>query len=250
MRALRGTAATLLVAIALAAPVTARADGGAFISFARTHYVPGNVAEGEGYIYVPVKHQDLIERGPFFSYLVNAGPAGEDLFLGTVEFERFAKTEFELRLSFTVPDVPGDYYTVRVCNDPCTVSGFKEPLTGTISIVETEREGALLTENTKLSYRNYALQRQVRKAERTAEELEAELAATEVSSAEATAAASEPSPAAAPVVRTVVEQDDRPLVDAWALLGIGGAFLVALACVGIAIAFSRGSRRHDPLPVK
>ena len=246
MRALRGTAATLLVAIALAAPVTARADGGAFISFARTHYVPGDVAEGEGYIYVPVKHQDLIDRGPFFSYLVNAGPAGEDLLLGTVEFERFAKTEFELRLSFTVPDVPGDYYTVRVCNDPCTVSGFREPLTGTISIVQTEREGALLTENTKLSYRNYALQRQVRKAERTAEELHAELVALEVSSA----AAPLPSPAAEPVVRTVVEHDDRPLVDAWALVGIGGAFLVALGGVGIAIAFSRGSRRHDPLPVR
>jgi hypothetical protein len=245
MRALRGAAAMVLVGLVLVIPVAAKADGGAFISFAKTHYLPGEVAEGEGYVYVPKQHQDLLDRGPFYGYLANAGTGKQDLQVGTVELEPYGKTEFELHLSFTVPDVPGDYYTVRICNVPCTVSGFREPLTGTISIVQTVREGTLLTENTKLSYRNYALQRKVRKGERAVEDLEAELAAASVPAPPVAT----PTPAFAPA-RTVTERDDRPLVDAWAVFGLGGALLVALACVAIAFAFSRGSRMRDALPVK
>ena len=248
MRALRGTAATILVGLVLAVPATSRADGGALISFSKTHYVIGTVAQGEGYIYVPTKHQDLLDRGPFYAYLVNAGVGNQDLRVGTVEFEQYRKTEFEMHITFTVPDVEGDYYTVRVCNDPCTVSGFREPLTGTVSVVQTAREGELLTDNTKLTYKNYSLQRKFRKAERSVTELETELAAARAASEDAVLA--EPSPAAAAPVRTVVEHDDRPLVDAWALVGLGGAFLVALACIVVAIAFSRGARRHEPLPLK
>jgi hypothetical protein len=243
MRALRGTVATILIAIALAVPAPARADGGALISFTQTHYLPGDVADGEGYVYVPEQHQGLLDRGPFYGYLMNAAAGNRDLPLGTVEIEPYRKTEFELHLSFTVPDVPGDYYTVRICNDPCTVSGFQEPLTGTISVVQTEREATLLNDNEKLNYRSYALARKLRKAERTVTELQTELASAQTSTvvspvAEALATAA------------VIPPDDRPLVDAWALFGLGGAVVVALACVGVAIAFSRGARRHDPMPVK
>ena len=246
MRALRATTATILVGLALALPATARADGGAYITFSKTHYLPGEQAEGEGYVYVPAKHQDDLQKGPFYGYLVNAGPGNTDLRIGTVTFEQRRKTDYELHLPFTVPDVAGDYYTVRICNDPCTVAGFQEPLTGTISIVQTEREGTLLTDNEKLHYRNYALARKVRKDERTITELQAEL----VGSTEATTPLAQASPPPPAPARTVVVHDDRPLVDAWALLGLGGAFLVALACVGVAIAFSRSSRRDEALPVK
>ena len=248
MRALRGTAATILIAIALAVPAPARADGGALISFTQTHYLPGDVAEGEGYVYVPKQHRGLLDRGPFYAYLANGGAGDQDLPLGTVEIEPYRRTEFELHLSFTVPDVRGDYYTVRICNDPCTVSGFREPLTGTISVVQTEREATLLNDNEKLTYRNYALGRKLRKTERTVTELEAELAAAQSATVESQVA--EPSPPPLATAGAVIQGDDRPLVDAWALVGLGGAFVVALACVGVAIAFSRGARRHDPMPVK
>src|SRR4051812_39297414 len=132
MRALRGAAATMFVGLVLVLPAAAKADGGAFISFTKTHYLPGEVARGEGYVYVPKQHQDLLDRGPFYGSLANAGPGDQDLQVGPVEFEPYGKTEFQLHLSFTVPDVVGDYYTVRVCNVPCPVSGFREPLTGTI----------------------------------------------------------------------------------------------------------------------
>lgn len=253
MRALRCSVSTILVGLMLAVPAGARGDGGAFISFDQTHYLPGEIVDGESYVYVPRKHQDLIERGPFYAFLVNAS-GDADLRLGTVGIERSGAEEFELRMSFTVPDVAGDYYTVRICNDPCTVSGFREPLTGTISIVRTQREAALLNENTDLTYRTYALERKVRRAERTVEDLEAALAAAE---AEVTAAAQmttevvAPSPPPAPI-RSQPQAVDagRPLVDAWALFGLGGALLVALGCVGVAIAFSRRPSVNDAMPVK
>ena len=55
------------------------------------------------------------------------------------------------------PDVAGDGYSVAMCNDPCTVQGFNEPIIGYISIVQTAREATLLTQNQRLFNRIYAL---------------------------------------------------------------------------------------------
>jgi hypothetical protein len=249
MRMLRTlVAATLAIGAVLLLPATASADGGAFISFDRTHYLAGETANGQGYIFVPTKHQDLLEAGPFYSYLVNAGPDGSDLNVGTVVFERYAEEEFELSLSFVVPDVVGDYYTVRVCNEPCTIAGFQEPLTGTISIVETEREAALLTQNTRLDYRMYSLGRKLRKAERTIGELEATLAsrpAEETAGTDPATAPIDPSPVA--FVQPVATSDGstRPLAEAWALLGLGGTAIVAISCIVVAVVLGRGSSRRS-----
>jgi hypothetical protein len=71
-----------------------------------------------------------------------------------------------MTVSFTVPDVAGDFYSVAVCNDPCTVWGFKEPLSGLISVVQTAREGALLTQRQRLLGRIYSLHRHEKKTEK------------------------------------------------------------------------------------
>ena len=70
--------------------------------------------------------------------------------IGTFSVEQSRPKWFELKVSFTVPDVTGDFYSVGMCNDPCTLGGFKEPLIGLISIVQTTREGALLTQRQRL----------------------------------------------------------------------------------------------------
>ena len=254
MRALRTLVTAVLLAIGavLMLPAVASADGGAFISFDRTHYLAGETANGQGYIFVPTKHQDLLEQGPFYGYLVNAGPDGSDLDVGTVVFERYAEEEFELSLSFVVPDVAGDYYTVRVCNEPCTIAGFQEPLTGTISIVETEREATLLTQNTRLDYRMFSLGRKLRKAERTIGELEATLASRPAEETAETVPAGT-DPATAPIdpspvafVQPVATSggSTRPLVEAWALLGLGGTAIVAISCIVVAVVLGRGSSRR------
>jgi hypothetical protein len=254
MRTLRTlVAATLAIGAVLVLPAAASADGGAFISFDRTHYLAGETANGQGYIFVPTKHQDLLEQGPFYGYLVNAGPDGSDLNVGAVVFERYAEEEFELSLSFVVPDVAGDYYTVRVCNEPCTIAGFQEPLTGTISIVETEREATLLTQNTRLEYRMYSLGRKLRKAERMIGELEATLASQPLEENAETVPA-ETDPATAPIDPSPVafvepaESSDataRPLVEAWALLGLGGTAIVAISCIVLAVILGRGASRRS-----
>jgi hypothetical protein len=66
--------------------------------------------------------------------------------------------------------VTGDYYQVGLCNDPCTVDGFGETVSGSVSIVATAREARLLTENGKLHARAAGLERDLRKAEKSAEE--------------------------------------------------------------------------------
>src|SRR5712691_1452334 len=153
MRAFRWIIVATVVGATLAVPTEAVADGGAYIAFDKTHYLPGDTAVGEAYVYLLKKQQGLLDRGPFFAYLLPRGatiskgnpiPNGA-IRLGTFSIELSRPKWFELRISFTVPDVPGAFYSVGACNDPCTIPGFREPLTGLISVVRTLREGRLLT---------------------------------------------------------------------------------------------------------
>jgi hypothetical protein len=77
-----------------------------------------------------------------------------------------------MQVSFTVPDLPGDFYSVAMCNDPCTIVGFREALSGLISLVQTAREGALLTAQQRLKGRIYSLRRTIRKEGKRYAELE------------------------------------------------------------------------------
>ena len=170
-------------------PVAARADGGAYMEFDRTHYLPGDVATAEAYVYLLKPQQGRLDRGPFYAYLVTTNrsfpqigkpiPAGA-IRLGTFQVEENRPKWFDLTVSFTVPDVAGDGYTVALCNDPCTVQGFKEPIVGYISIVQTAREGVLLTKNQRLSNRIYALHRAGKKQEKAMAELQGQFDALDL----------------------------------------------------------------------
>lgn len=192
MRTRRWIGAAMLVGAILLGPSPAWADGGAYLDLDRTHYLPGQTARAEGYVSVPRVKQRLFERGPFYLFVVPARRAvvgGETIRadavrVATVSIERDRGTTFELHASFVVPDLASRSYGLRVCNDPCTVSGFREPLTGTISIVATAREGELLTEVSRLDGRIWGLRRQVRKAERTNLELRTQLGVAEVARSE------------------------------------------------------------------
>ena len=173
--------------------------------------------------------------------------------LGLVEFEPYGKTEFELHISFTMPDVAGAYYTVAICNDPCTISGFREPLNGPISVVHTAREGRLLNEISRRQSEAYGLKWKLGKAEKKVAEFEesseAALETTLAQSVEISrlereldAANSRPAPAPATVV------DDRPLVEAWALFGLGIALIVALVTMVLALVFARRSAPRVIVP--
>jgi hypothetical protein len=161
----------------------ASADGGAYIDLDRTHFLVGSTGRAETYVSVPADKQHLFDRGPFYLYvtpsrsLVIEGQATPStaVRVATMTIEHDRGTAFELSASFMVPDLPGDYYALGVCNDPCTISGFREPLTGTISIVRTVREADLLNEQQRLNGRIYGLKRDMRKQERAGADLERRL---------------------------------------------------------------------------
>lgn len=256
MRARRSIVVVLVLGALLAWPVQATADGGAYIEFDETHYLPGDPASGTGYVAIPESRQGLLEHGPFSVYVVPPNAwiqAGEPLpdgaiRVGTATIEPERGTAFEIRVTFTVPQVPGDYYNVQICNEPCTITGFREPLSGSISIVGTEREAQLLNEQQELYGQYWSVRHQLRKARRAIEELGGNTPGGErvaQLNAEVDRLRRQLEEATAPPIETnapvlvVPASSDRPLIDAWALVTIAIALLIALTSVALGVVFSR-----------
>lgn len=244
-----------LMAIVLAMPTqTAVADGGAYIEFRGqrpgSHFLPGDDASGTAFVAIPERHQELLDRGPFYVYLVPGNewiqegrPLPEGVVrLAAATIERDAGTIFGISTSFTVPDVPGEYYTIQFCNEPCTVSGFRESLSGQISIVQTLREAELLNEQQRLFGKNWHLRRQVRKANKEIEDLQLMIDAAGVDRSDLIQQIDD---LEAEIVRDqqAPEEIRRPLAEGWALVAIAIAVLVSLVAVTLGIVFSR---RHRP----
>ncbi|MGZ8603766.1 MAG: hypothetical protein ACXWX9_03290 [Actinomycetota bacterium] len=261
MRTLRAIAVAIVAGATLVQPVDASADGGAYIEMDRTHYVVGSTAEGVAYVSIPEPHQDLLERGPFHVYVEPEGawirqgrpiPDGA-IRVGTASIVPDGGRTFAIRVSFTVPDVVGAYYNIQICNDPCTVAGFREPLSAYVSIVETEREAELLNELEQAQRGRWSARRDARRAGTANAELEGRLEqslrdvvalSAEVSRLERELAGIGPqAPITAPPVG-----GDRPLVEAWALFGIAAAFIAAALAIVLAIVFSRRPARRILVP--
>jgi len=249
MRRGRWIGAAVLVGATLGWPSVAWADGGAYLDLDRTHYLPGQTAHAEGYVSVPRAKQHLFERGPFYVFVVPSRTVVREgrpipanaVRVGSVSIAPERGRTFELRSSFVVPELRGDSYWLYVCNDPCTISGFREPLTGTISIVATAREGKLLTEVSRLNGRMSSLRRQVRKAERADEELRAQLGAAEVARSELAIRVRELEAGAA---ARATPPGRRPLVSTWVALTLAGALLA----LGLALVARRGRRLGPAVP--
>jgi hypothetical protein len=255
MRSRRWIGAAMLVGATLAGPSVAWADGGAYLDLDRTHYLPGQTARAEGYVSIPRAKQALVERGPFYVFVVPERtavregrpiPAGA-VRVGTVSIERERGTTFELRSSFVVPELAGDLYWLYVCNDPCTISGFREPLTGAISIVATAREGKLLNQVDLLDRQAWNLRRQVRKAERADEELRAQLGVAEVARSELAIRLREFETAAA---ARVTPSGRRPLVSTWEALTLAGALFASALALVVRRERRLGPAVPDPIAMK
>jgi hypothetical protein len=246
-----------LTAVVLVLPArSAAADGGAYIQFDRTHYIVGSAAQGVGYVAIPEPRQDLLARGPFYVYLVpgktwiqEGRPLPEGVIkLGTATIEHDSRTTYRISTSFTVPDLPGDLYTIQLCNEPCTVSGFRESLSGQISIVQTLREAALLNEQQRLFGKNWHLRRQVRKANKEIEDLQLMIDAAR---SERSDLIQQIDDLEAEIVRDqqAPEEIRRPLAEGWALVALGIAVVVALTSIVLAIVFARRRVPHAPFVV-
>jgi hypothetical protein len=169
----------------LAAATAARADGGgSYISFNRTYYLPGDDAIGRAYASIPKNQRDILDRGPFWVYVLPEGvrslKPGNPVPSAAIRVGMFTvRAEhnfFSLRARFPVPQLPADTYWVGACNDPCTVAGFTQPLSGSFQVVATAREVMLLKENGSLRSKVFGLQHQLRKATEDADVTHGQLA--------------------------------------------------------------------------
>ena len=259
MRVRLGLVALTATALVLSAQ-TAMADGGAYIEFRGprpgSHFLPGDDASGTAFVAIPERHEELLDRGPFYIYLVpgnkwiqegKALPEGV-IRLAVATIERDSGTIFEISTSFTVPDVQGEYYTIQFCNEPCTISGFRESLSGQISIVQTLREASLLNEQQRLYGKNSHLRRQVRKANKQVEDLQLMI---DAAGSERSDLIQQIDDLEAEIVRDqqAPEEIRRPLAEGWALVALGIAVVVALTSILLAIVFARRRVPHVPFVV-
>jgi hypothetical protein len=255
MRGVRWVVVLGTAALVVASPSGASGNGGAYFEFEKTYYLPGERAEGYSTVTIPRAKQGIFAHGPFYVYVLPGRASIEEgraiperaIRVGTLAIRRETASRFELEIEFTVPDVASSPYTVMTCNDPCTISGFRETLSGAIEIVETLRERSLLIEQSRLRARVAQHRRLARRAEREAQAFEGLLDANEeerdrlseeVERLEARlAAARRPAP---------TPEEDRdpgaPLLP-WALAGV--ATLSTVVAVG---ALRRGRKPRSASP--
>ena len=247
MRGMRWALAAGVAVAALTLCPTASADGGAYLELDRTYYPAGVTAHVETYVGVPAARRGVFDRGPFFAYLLPADtwlvegrrlPRGA-IRVGTFAIEEWDRSTFELSASFTVPDLETGFYHLQLCNDPCTVSGFREPLTGFVTVAGTAIEADLLADRDRLRWRVAGLRHRIGRLLRSTEVLESRLRDALIDGAAASADVARLQPAAAVVVSSPPIDADRPLVDPWALVAIAGAAIVALGAVALGVVFSR-----------
>ena len=184
---MRGRRKFLVTAIAgallLVAPTAAIANGGSYLEFDQTHYLPGDAGVATTYVSVPRGKVGLFDRGPFYLFAVPEGMLREGrpipasaIRVGTFTVEKEKGSSYELRAEFTAPEITSGFYFMGLCDDPCTTAGFREPLFGSISIVATRREGELLTQLGTLRGKLFGVKLEARRAGRRLERVRDELA--------------------------------------------------------------------------
>jgi hypothetical protein len=173
---------TMIGAMVLVSPSGAAANGGAYLEFDRTYYLAGDEGHAVTYVSLPARKEHLLDEGPFHVFALPRGVSLREghpipptaIRLGTVTVTEEDES-YELETDFIVPDLDPGWYEIGVCNDPCTTSGFRESLGGSLAIVETRREAQLLTANDRLRGQLFGARREARRAERRLANVEGEL---------------------------------------------------------------------------
>jgi hypothetical protein len=252
MRVLRAFVVAAVFAVALSIAGSAGANGGAYLEFddgagGGSYFVPGSPASGSIALSIPRGRRSLLDRGPFSVYLgrrsvVTEGrPVPSDVSrVGTASITHRSGTIYVLRTTFEIPTVAPGSYTVSVCNSPCTISGFREPITGYLEVVATAREAELLAERDRLLTKTWGLRHELRKTERTSEEVQGQLAQARRDNAWL---AEEVNGLNAEVRRLQARPmgSTRPPIDGWAWIGLATA-LFAIGGVAGGVLFRRRSR--------
>jgi hypothetical protein len=260
MRVTRRIAAMLggaIVATVLWTPTAAHADGGAYIELNHTYYLTGDTAVAEAYVSIPKADQAILDRGPFFLYLLRrnmypgAKPGIPDgsIRLGTVDVEQNGREIFELKLRFTVPQTPSGVHYLAVCNDPCTVAGFKEPLTGSMNISATAREITLQQGMADLRSKMWRVQNDLRSSDKKLDDVIAQLQAALRGNTDKAADVVELRDRLDAADATIASESTRPLIDPWAAVLAAASLLVLAGALVVRRRRGRSGRPQAAEPV-
>jgi len=247
MRRFSAIMVTSLVAGLLWLAGPAAANGGAYFELDRTYFVQGSPATAESYVTIPEHKLGLLEQGPFYGYLLPAGielkedraipPEAVRIGTFTVAKER---GWYEFALRFTTPSLGTGGYTLQLCNDPCTISGFAEPVSGFMTIVSTPYEAQLLKQQQVFLAKINRAERELKRTEATLDEMSRSLDASNAARATSAATTEE--------LRTQLDElrtapPPRPFVEPWA------AVLVAFGLMLLALALLRRRRANSSTEV-
>jgi hypothetical protein len=223
-----------IVALVLWVPTAARADGGAYFELNHTYYLTGDTAVAEAYVSIPKADRAILDRGPFFLYLLprnmypGAKPGIPDgsIRLGTVDVEQDGREIFELKLRFTVPQTPSGVHFLAVCNDPCTVAGFKEPLTGSMNISATAREITLQQDIAHLRSKMWQVQRDLRRSDKKLDGVISQLQAALRGNTDKASQVVDLHDQLDAANTTLATESTHSLIDPWAAVLVAGSLLV------------------------
>ena len=150
-----GSSSTAMAGVLLLVAPTGAAANGGVVHRVRSDALPaGDAGVATTYVSVPQKKTRLFDRGPFYLFAVPEGmlregrpiPAGA-IRLGTFTIEEEKGDSYELRAEFTAPELGSGSYFMGLCNDPCTIAGFGEPLYGRSRSSRRGSRATLLTKN-------------------------------------------------------------------------------------------------------
>jgi hypothetical protein len=214
----------------------ASADGGAYFNLDHTYYAAGDQAVATTYVALPKSKTSWLARGPFYAYVLDGSSlhAGSPVPTTATRVATFTvkheNGSYEFQARFTVPALTPGWHTLNLCNDPCTITGFREPLTGSFYVVQTQREAALMIENGRLRGQLAGARRDASKAARALATARHDLADATARSADRVAALETQLVAAEATTPARAEGLDPGLA-----MGIGAAIGLALLALGLRI---------------
>jgi hypothetical protein len=213
-------------------------------------FVPGTAVEVRAQVYVQSEHAigRLRTSGPYYAWIARSGGRVDvrgipsDATRLSAFVLRWTSRQFAVaHASFVMPALPSGDYTIEVCNDPCTLSGFGDFVQGWTGVVQSTEAAQLKRERDRFRSRFIHARADAAQTRREAERLQADLEDSEGTRATLTAriavltdqldSARRPEPASVTTSRT--------LVDPW----IGVLLAVAALSLAAMIRFRYRARR-------
>ncbi len=148
-------------------------------------FLPGTALEVRARPYVQSERaaDRLRTSGPYYAWIAPEGGRVDDkrIQAGANRLSVFSihwpsgSSSPVARTSFVLPALPSGDYTIEVCNDPCTLSGFGDFVQGWTSVVQSAEAAKLHRQRDRFHFRFNQARADAGRARREGERLQADL---------------------------------------------------------------------------